>query len=152
MEVVLVTPQIPPNTGNIARLCAATRISLHLIEPLGFEISDRRLKRAGLDYWRFADVTTYRDLESYFAAREAQPLFFSKKASQNYLQAPFRESSALVFGNETHGLPAELLEEHQQDLYRIPMFHSGVRSLNLSNAVAVVVYEALRQLGRLDGG
>ncbi len=151
MEVALVHPQIPPNTGNVARLCAAVQLPLHLIEPLGFQISDRHLKRAGLDYWKWVEVHRHRSLEGFLQDRPAERLcFFSKKASRSYLEARFDRRDCLVFGNETEGLPSFLHERFPARFFRIPIFHSEVRSLNLSSAVAVAVYEALRQTGTLD--
>ena len=149
-EVVLVEPKIPPNTGSIARLCAATRIPLHLIEPLGFEITNSRLKRAGLDYWEFAQVKTHSSLDSLIAGLDPHDLcFFSKKASRSYLEAGFQGNELLVFGNETVGLREELLGSYPERCFRIPIIQPAVRSLNLANAVAIVVYEALRQVGSI---
>jgi tRNA (cytidine/uridine-2'-O-)-methyltransferase len=149
MHVVLFAPEIPPNTGSIARLCAATLTPLHLIEPLGFKIDDRHLKRAGLDYWEFVDLTVHKSWEAFVRRRaDKRLLFFSKRATQSYTQARYQEDDFLVFGPETRGLPAELLAAHPQRCYCIPMLAAGVRSLNLSNAVSIVLYEGLRQLGR----
>lgn len=151
MRIVLVHPQIPPNTGNVARLCAATRIPLHLVEPLGFEISDRQLKRAGLDYWEHLDLHLHASLdEALGGIPEERLFFFSKKAEPSYVEAEFGEDCALVFGNETQGLPKRVFERYPQRLWRIPIFHPGVRSLNLSSAVAIAAYEALRQGGKLE--
>ena len=150
-EVVLVEPKIPPNTGSIARLCAATRIPLHLIEPLGFEMTNSRLKRAGLDYWEFAQVKTHSSLDSLIAGLDPHDLcFFSKKASRSYLEAGFQGNELLVFGNETVGLREELLGSYPERCFRIPIIQPAVRSLNLANAVAIVVYEALRQTGTVS--
>ena len=148
-QVVLVEPKIPPHTGSIARLCAATRIPLHLVEPLGFEITNSRLKRAGLDYWEFAQVKTHSSLESLIAGLDALDLFFSKKASRSYLEAGFQGNELLVFGSETEGLAQELLGRYPERSFRIPILQPAVRSLNLANAVSIVVYEALRQTGRI---
>ena len=149
-EVVLVEPKIPPNTGSIARLCAATRIPLHLVEPLGFEITNSRLKRAGLDYWEFAQVKTHSSLESLISGLDPRDLcFFSKKATRSYLEARFQGNELLVFGSETVGLPEELLGSYPERCFRIPIIQPAVRSLNLANAVAIVVYEALRQVGSI---
>ena len=146
MEVVLVEPQIPPNTGNIARLCAATRCSLHLVGQLGFEISDRHLKRAGLDYWDFVEVSQHPDIETFLDALPQQRLFFfSKRGTSSYLKASFAENSILVFGSETKGLPRWIFDRYPEHIWRIPILHPQVRSLNLASAVSVVVYEALRQ-------
>ena len=149
MHVVLFQPEIPPNTGSIARLCAATLTPLHLIEPLGFKITDKHLKRAGLDYWGFVDLTVHKSWDNFIRRRaDKRLLFFSKRATQSYTQVLYKEDDFLVFGPETRGLPAELLGAYPQCCYRIPMMASGVRSLNLSNAVSIVLYEGLRQLGR----
>ena len=150
MHVVLFQPEIPQNTGSIARLCAATVTPLHLVAPLGFKIDDKHLKRAGLDYWPHVDVRLHDSWED-FLGRHADGalLFFSKRAARSYTQARYREGDFLVFGPETHGLPQELLDVHAERAYRIPMMGQGVRSLNLSNAVSIVLYEALRQLGKV---
>ncbi len=149
-QVVLVEPQIPPNTGSIARLCAATGIPLNLVEPLGFEITNSRLKRAGLDYWEFAQVSTYPSLEGLTAEVDPRDLcFFSKKAARSYLEAGFQGTEFLIFGSETAGLAEDLLARYPQRSFRIPIIQPGVRSLNLANAVAIVVYEALRQVGTI---
>lgn len=152
MRIALIHPQIPPNTGNVARLCAATRTPLHLVRPLGFKISDRHLKRAGLDYWDLLDLTLHDGLESFLAAvRHSSLVFFSKKAGPSYVEADLSGDVTLVFGSETGGLPPVLWERFPQRFWRIPLLHPGVRSLNLSSAVAVAAYEALRQQGRLGG-
>jgi tRNA (cytidine/uridine-2'-O-)-methyltransferase len=149
MHVVLYHPEIPPNTGSIARLCAATLTRLHLIEPLGFSIDDKHLKRAGLDYWQFVDLRVHASWEEFLGnSRPERLLYFSKRARQSYTLERYRDDDYLVFGPETRGLPAEMLERHEASCYRIPMMGNGVRSLNLSNAVSIVLYEGLRQLGR----
>ena len=149
MHVVLFQPEIPPNTGSIARLCAATLTPLHLIEPLGFEIDDRHLKRAGLDYWQFVDLRTHKSWDQFLAtAPVKQLLYFSKRAVRSYTTACYQENHYLVFGPETRGLPQHLLDANSDFSYRIPMAGEGVRSLNLSNAVSIVLYEGLRQLGK----
>ena len=146
-HVVLVRPEIPQNTGNIARTCAAVGCPLHLIRPLGFSLDDRYLKRAGLDYWPLLDLTVHDSWDDFHAEYEKAPCwFFSTKAPHLYTQADLSADVFLVFGQETAGLPAALLRENLEHALRIPM-RSGARSLNLSNAVAVVVYEALRQRG-----
>ena len=141
-HVALIQPQIPPNTGSIARLCAATGTPLHLIEPLGFEIHDRHLKRAGLDYWDQVDLWVHPD---WFAFRDAisrdRCLYFSANATTDYREAPFRANSVLVFGSETEGMPPRILEKHPERCFTIPM-DGPVRSLNLANAVSIVLYEA----------
>jgi len=149
MQVVLYQPEIPPNTGSIARLCAATLTPLHLIEPLGFKIDDRHLKRAGLDYWEFVDLHVHPSWDDFLAAAAPQSLlFFSKRARQSYSSRCYDDSDFLVFGPETRGLPPDFLERDAARALRIPMMGQGVRSLNLSNAVAIVLYEGLRQLGK----
>ena len=150
MHVVLLEPEIPQNTGSIARLCAATNTTLHLVAPLGFKIEDRRLKRAGLDYWKYVDIRYHESWGSFLAQHASDPfLFFSKKAPVSYTQATFNESDYLVFGPETRGLPQELLTTYRARTYCIPMAGRAVRSLNLANAVSIIVYEALRQLGKV---
>lgn len=149
MHVVLFQPEIPPNTGSIARLCAATLTPLHLIEPLGFKIDDRHLKRAGLDYWEFVDLRVHKSWDEFLgAAPVKQFLYFSKRAARSYTTARYQEGHYLVFGPETRGLPRDLLEANPESSYRIPMAGASVRSLNLSNAVSIVLYEGLRQLGK----
>jgi tRNA (cytidine/uridine-2'-O-)-methyltransferase len=152
LNVVLIRPEIPQNTGSIARLTAATRIRLHLVGPLGFSLADRYLKRAGLDYWPLVDVRAYERVEEFFAAHPAGAFkLFSARVAQSYTQARFEADDFLLFGSETKGLGHAILDRGIGPAYRIPIFEPGVRSLNLSNAVSIVVYEALRQLGRLEG-
>ncbi len=146
LNVVLVEPEIPPNTGNIARLCAATCSTLHLVRPLGFRTDDRALKRAGLDYWKYVDVVYHENLEAFLEkAPRKRLILFSKKAKRLYVNAPFESGSYLLFGKETLGLPDVLLKEMEEQCFRIPMW-GKTRSLNLSTAVGIVVYEAYRQL------
>jgi tRNA (cytidine/uridine-2'-O-)-methyltransferase len=148
-RVVLVEPEIPPNTGSIARTCAATSSALHLIEPLGFRIDDRSLKRAGIDYWHLVDVHVHPTLAAFNADHAtARMHFFSSDAKRSYLDADFQPGDALVFGKESVGLPRELLAAHPERVWGIPT-SGGVRSLNLSNAVAIVLFEALRKQGTL---
>jgi tRNA (cytidine/uridine-2'-O-)-methyltransferase len=152
IHVVLYQPEIPPNTGNIMRLCANTGARLHLIEPLGFNLEDKALRRAGLDYREWADVRTYASYEAFYESVKPQRLLaFSTRARRFYTEMPYREDDALLFGPETRGLPQILLdtlpEEHRLRLPLLP----GNRSLNLSNVVAVVIYEAWRQQG-FSGG
>lgn len=152
--MVLVAPEIPPNTGSVARLCAATETKLHLIRPLGFSLDDRYLKRAGLDYWPYVELAVHDDWPAFVAACAPGPrLCFSARAARSYLAAPYRSDAPLylVFGGETRGLPAALLAAHGGATYRIPIFSRHVRSLNLSNAVSIVLYEALRRRGALPG-
>lgn len=145
-NIVLVEPEIPQNTGNIARTCAATGCTLHLVKPLGFEISDKYLKRAGLDYWEFVEVKIW---DSFDALVAAYPVgnyyFFTTKGRKRHVDASFKDGDFLVFGKETAGLPEELLIKHPENCLRIPMM-GELRSLNLSNSVAIAVYEGLRQL------
>ena len=149
MQIVLFQPEIPPNTGSIARLCAATLTPLHLIEPLGFKIDDRHLKRAGLDYWQFVELRVHKSWDDFLAAAPAtQLLYFSKRSVRSYTTARYQENHHLVFGPETRGLPQHLLDANAEFSYRIPMAGEAVRSLNLSNAVSIVLYEGLRQLGK----
>jgi tRNA (cytidine/uridine-2'-O-)-methyltransferase len=149
VNVVLVEPEIPPNTGNIARLCAATNTRLHLIEPLGFELSDRRLKRAGMDYWRHVDWRTWADWESFRMARAAggRLWFIESGGPRRYDEVSFGSDDYLVFGRETAGLPARLHESAPDNWLRIPMMNPDCRSLNLANCVGLVLFEALRQNG-----
>jgi tRNA (cytidine/uridine-2'-O-)-methyltransferase len=145
----LFEPEIPPNTGSVARLCAATLTPLHLIEPLGFKIDDKHLKRAGLDYWEFVELHVHKSWDDFLTtAAPKNLLFFSKRAAKSYTSTRYDENDFLVFGPETRGLPPLLLETNQNRFFRIPMMGIGVRSLNLSNAVSIVLYEALRQLGK----
>ncbi len=146
LHVVLVEPEIPMNTGNIARTCAATGSVLHLIRPLGFDISDRAVKRAGLDYWHLVDLRVYEDLDDFFSRnRPVQQFLLTSKASRSYTDARYRDGCCLFFGKETKGLPEDFLRAHSGDCLRIPI-REEARCLNLSNAVAVTVFEALRQL------
>jgi len=145
MNIVLVNPEIPQNTGNIARTCAATGATLHLIEPLGFKLEDKYLKRAGLDYWNLMTLRTYPDFEAFLKANPGAVMHFATtKAPRDYTQASYGPQDYLVFGCETRGLPENLLEKAYDRCIRIPM-RAQARSLNLSNSVAIVLYEALRQ-------
>ena len=149
MEIVLVEPEIPQNTGSVARLCAATRSRLHLVGRLGFSLEDRYLKRAGLDYWPHVDLRVHADWPSFLASRAPSRLFaFSSHGAESYTRIAFRDDDALVFGGESKGLPAALRDE-LAPLWRIPIETGAVRSLNLANAVSIVLYEGLRQLGRV---
>ena len=146
-NIVLVEPEIPQNTGNIARTCAATGCRLHLVKPLGFEVSDKYLKRAGLDYWQFVSVTYWENFEELLKANpEGRFFYFTTKAMHGYTDACYHDGDFLVFGKETRGLPEELLKAHPDECVRIPMM-GELRSLNLSNSVAIAVYEGLRQNG-----
>jgi tRNA (cytidine/uridine-2'-O-)-methyltransferase len=144
--IVLHSPQIPNNTGTIGRTVLALNFRLILIKPIAFDLSEKALRRAGLDYWRHVDLTLHEDFDSYLRQERPPKLFFfSKKSQQNYFTAPFSPGSHLVFGNETAGLPEDLLRSHPQDSYFLPILNENVRSLNLSNAVTAVSYEALRK-------
>jgi len=150
LNIVLVRPEIPQNTGSIARLAAATRTSLHLVGPLGFSLEDRYLKRAGLDYWPLVDLRIYTDWVQFVAVHQGfKPKLFSTHAKRTYTEAAYERDDFLLFGGETKGLGRGFIDAHPQAAYRIPIFETGVRSLNLANAVSIVVYEALRQLGAL---
>ncbi len=149
-HIVLIEPEIPPNTGNIARLCGATGTILHLVGKLGFSIDDKQLKRAGLDYWEAIDVRRWDSLSQLEAAFPAGRWWYtSKKAARSHVEAEFQPGDFLVFGKETEGLPEDLLAAHPERCLRIPIFSPIVRSLNLSTAAGIVLYEALRQTGRL---
>ena len=146
LNIVLVEPEIPQNCGNIARTCAATGCTLHLIRPLGFDISEKAVRRAGLDYWDKVTVRDYENLDDFFAKNDVKQMWcLSTKAPRCYTEAQFSEDCYLFFGKETKGLPEDFLDEHYDSCVRIPML-PDTRSLNLSNAVAITVYEALRQL------
>ena len=143
---MLVEPEIPQNCGNIARTCAATGCRLHLIRPLGFDISEKAVRRAGLDYWHMVEVFDYDNLEDFFSRNKVHQMWcLSTKAPRCYTEADFQDECYLFFGKETKGLPEDFLEDHRESCVRIPM-GPKIRSLNLSNAVAITVYEALRQL------
>lgn len=147
INIVLYSPEIPQNTGNISRTCAVTDTALHIIKPIGFEISDRTLKRAGLDYWDKLDVTYYESYEEFLEIHKGRQMyFFTARASRHYTDVTYPEGVFLVFGKESVGLPQEVVEENRDRCLRIPM-RENVRCLNLSNSVAVAVYEVLRQNG-----
>lgn len=144
-NIVLVEPEIPQNTGNISRTCAATNSSLHMIKPFGFELSDKHLKRAGLDYWQYLDVHYYENLAEFFEKNKGGNFYFmSTKGDKVYSEANFKDGDFLIFGKESHGLPEPLLKDNYDKTLRIPMY-GNLRSLNLSNSVALTLYEALRQ-------
>jgi tRNA (cytidine/uridine-2'-O-)-methyltransferase len=148
-QIVLVNPLIPPNTGNIARTCAATGTALHLVGPLGFELSDRYLKRAGLDYWPHVNLTVHESIETFYLAQQeigGRLLGFTTKGRCSYIHYPYLENDWLLFGSETEGLPGEVLGRCAETLF-LPMAQPAVRSLNLSVSVAVSLFEAKRQLG-----
>lgn len=144
LNIVLVEPQIPQNTGNIARTCAATGSRLHLVGPMGFRIDDAKLKRAGLDYWYLLDITYYSGLEEFFSKNRGEFYYFTTKAPSVYTELCYPDGAYLLFGAETSGLPESLLNQNLERCVRLPMLEDA-RSLNLSNTVAVAVYEALRQ-------
>lgn len=147
LNIVLVEPEIPQNTGNIARTCAATGARLHIVEPMGFKIDDKKLKRAGLDYWYLLDITYYKNLEEFFEKnKDGSYYFFTTKGRNVYSDVNYPDNSFLFFGKETAGLPEELLLKHPDTAVRVPMI-GGARSLNLSNTVALAAYEVLRQWG-----
>jgi tRNA (cytidine/uridine-2'-O-)-methyltransferase len=147
INIVLLEPEIPANTGNIGRTCVATGTRLHLIEPLGFSLSEKALKRAGMDYWKDLDVTTYVDYADFLERNPGARLFFATtKAQHIYSEVSYEDDCYIMFGKESAGIPEEILKEHPDSCVRIPMM-GDIRSLNLSNSVAVVLYEALRQQG-----
>lgn len=145
LNIVLIEPEIPQNTGNISRTCAATGARLHLVKPFGFEINDKHLKRAGLDYWQYLDITYYENQAEFFEKNKGKQFyFFTTKALHRHSDVKYPDGAYLVFGKETKGLPEQLLLENRDSCVRIPMIDEA-RSLNLSNAVAIATYEALRQ-------
>jgi len=147
LNIVLIEPEIPNNTGNIGRLALATGSKLHLVKPFGFEIDDKRLKRAGLDYWQNLEVIYYDSIEDFFTVNEgANMVFLSSHGKKSHWDISFQDNIFLVFGKESVGLPKDLIEQKKSQLFKIPMFSSQIRSLNLANAVSIVVYEGLRQL------
>ena len=145
INIVLVEPEIPANTGNIARTCAVTGAQLHLVEPLGFSISDKQVKRAGLDYWPYLNVQVHKSLDEFFKNTNGIYYYCSTKASKYYTDVEYEDGCYLLFGKETKGLPEPLIYRNLQNAVKIPM-KDGLRSLNLSNAVSIIVYEALRQI------
>lgn len=145
-NIVLIEPEIPNNTGNIGRLCLATNSTLHLVKPFGFEITDAKLKRAGLDYWPHIDLKIYDNVDAFFSEHGHQKFaLFSSKATQSYWELPYNEKPFLVFGKESVGLSQEILEKFPIDHYQIPLFHDKIRSLNIANAVGIALYEGIRQ-------
>ncbi len=144
INIVMVEPEIPQNTGNVARTCAATGARLHLVGPMGFKIDDKKLKRAGLDYWQYLDITYYNDIDEFFKKNEGEFFFFTTKALHKHTDIEYPDNCYLLFGKETKGLPEELLLKNREKCVRIPMINDA-RSLNLSNSVAIGVYEVLRQ-------
>ncbi|MCL7488414.1 MAG: tRNA (cytidine(34)-2'-O)-methyltransferase [Desulfobulbaceae bacterium] len=145
-HIVLVEPEIPPNTGSIARLCGAADVILDLVHPLGFSIDDKHLKRAGLDYWPYVNIRNWDNLDAFLAAHDERKLyFFTTKVEKNYFEADFAPGSLLVFGKETKGLPPEIIELYRDRCYTIPMGNNNIRSLNLAMCAGIVLYEAIRQ-------
>jgi len=149
MHIVLVEPEIPPNTGNVARLCAATKTTLHLIEPFGFKLDDTQLKRAGMDYWQHVEWHRWQNWNAFAQSLppSARLWFVESNGPKLYSEAKFLPEDYIVFGRETAGLPGKLLDDNRERWLRIPMFNANARSLNLSNCVALVLFEALRQQG-----
>lgn len=147
LNIVLINPEIPNNTGNIGRLALGSGCKLHLVKPFGFEIDDTRLKRAGLDYWQHLDVQYYDNTEDFFNKNAfAKMAFLSSHGTKSHYDIPFEEDLFLVFGKESKGLPKEITEKHPDQLFKIPLFSEHIRSLNLANAVGIVAYEGIRQL------
>ncbi len=147
LNIVLIEPEIPNNTGNIGRLALATGSHLHLVKPFGFELSDKRLKRAGLDYWQHLNVSIYENSDAFFAVHpDKKMVFFSSHGEQNLWSIDYCDDLFLVFGKESVGLSEEMMNTNQDKLYKIPLYSEHIRSLNLANAVGIVVYEGLRQL------
>lgn len=147
MNIVLYEPEMPANTGNIGRTCVVTGSRLHLIEPLGFQLDEKHLRRAGLDYWKMLDVTVYRDYQDFLARNPGAHIYFaSTKAKHVYTEVAYGPDDYLMFGRESAGIPEEILVQHPEETVRIPM-NPQLRSLNLANSVAIVLYEALRQQG-----
>ena len=151
LNIVLVDPEIHPNTGNIARLCAATNTRLHLVEPLGFRIDEKSIRRAGLDYWPYVDLHKHINYSTFQQSVEGKHCwYFTTKAKKSYTSVDYKLGDYLIFGSETSGLPRELLEANWSNCVTIPMLTSHVRSLNLATSAAIALYEALRQVGKLD--
>jgi tRNA (cytidine/uridine-2'-O-)-methyltransferase len=146
-HIVLVEPEIPPNTGSIARLCGATDSVLHLVHPLGFSTSDKHLKRAGLDYWEHVDIVHWENLDAFLRAQDERKLFFfTTKVKRSYIEASFQPGDCLIFGRETKGLPEEILSLYYDRCYTVPMKNTNIRSLNLAMTAGIVLYEAIRQI------
>lgn len=151
LNIVLVEPEIHPNTGNISRLCAATNTRLHLVEPLGFRIDEKSVKRAGLDYWPYVDLHRHINYASFAQSTEGKNCwYFTTKAKKSYTSVNYKWGDYLIFGSETSGLPKELLEANWSNCVTIPMLTGHVRSLNLASSASIALYEALRQLGKLE--
>lgn len=147
LNIVLIEPEIPNNTGNIGRLALASGSHLHLVKPFGFEITDARLKRAGLDYWPHVNITTYESATEFFKKHQDKKMaFLSSHGDKDYWDIPFEDNLFLIFGKESVGLSKTILESHKDNMYKIPLFNEHVRSLNLANAVAIIAYEGLKAL------
>ena len=147
LNIVLVEPEIPTNTGNIGRLSLASASALHLVKPFGFELNDKRLKRAGLDYWKHISINIYENIEDFYLKnKEANMVYFSSSATKNYTSINFQDNMFFLFGKESVGLSKEIISNNLDKLYEIPIYTKHVRSLNLANAVSIVIYEALRNL------
>ena len=145
-NIVLVEPEIPPNTGSIARLCGATKSTLHLVHPLGFSTEDKHLKRAGLDYWQFVDIVHWENIDTFLTAQDERRLFFfTTKVKRSYTEAAFSPGDFLIFGRESKGLPADILSLYNDRCFTLPMASSNIRSLNLAMTAGIVLYEAIRQ-------
>lgn len=144
LNIVMIEPEIPQNTGNVARTCAATGAKLHLVGPMGFKIDDKKLKRAGLDYWHYLDITYYNNTAEFFKKNQGEFFYFTTKGRHTHSDIKYPDNAYLIFGKETKGLPEELLIKNPDRCVRIPM-QGEIRSLNLSNSIAIAVYEALRQ-------
>ena len=147
LHIVLIEPEIHTNTGNIGRLALGTGCNLHLVKPYGFEITDKRLKRAGLDYWQHLNIREYENQKEFFELhKEEKMMFFSSHGSKNYWDAVYTENTFLIFGKESSGLSNEILDTYSENVYKIPLYSPHIRSLNLANAVAITVYEGFRQI------
>ena len=147
LNIVLIEPEIPNNTGNIGRLALASGSNLHLVKPFGFELSDKRLKRAGLDYWQHINVIYYENIEDFFSKnKDEKMVFLSSHGKKQHWDINYQDNLFLVFGKESVGLPKDLINNRAEDLFKIPLYSDKIRSLNLANAVAICVYEGLRQL------
>lgn len=149
LNIVLIEPEIPNNTGNIGRLALGSGSHLHLVKPFGFEIDDKRLKRAGLDYWKHLSVTYYENIEEFFVINKNQNMaFLSSHGTKNHWEIPFQDNMFLIFGKESAGLPKSITEKYPDQLYKIPLYSEHIRSLNLANAVSIVIYEGLKSLSK----
>ncbi|VAW11638.1 tRNA (cytidine(34)-2'-O)-methyltransferase [hydrothermal vent metagenome] len=146
-NIVLIEPEIPNNTGNIGRLALATGSKLHLVKPFGFEIDDKRLKRAGLDYWQYISLTVYESIDDFFFINKGKNMaFFSSHGEQEHWSIDFKDDMFLIFGKESVGLPTEITDAHKNKLYKIPLYSTRIRSLNLANAVGIIVYKGLKNI------